>query len=107
MRQLAVLALMMCTSGAASAEQSHWQAEKCRLYEQAWTRALTSLGSDNMNYNFMAANENFIASGCTETVRACPQSVQEQQIADLLTIVMMNEGAASTFLPFSCTSATD
>ena len=55
-----------------------------------------------MNYNFMAGNENFIAGGCTEQVDVCPRSAQELEIANALTIAVMNAGAASTFLPFRC-----
>lgn len=81
---------------------SAWQIEKCNLYEQAWEQALDGFGSDNLNYNFVAQNENFLASGCTSVPSVCPQSTQEIQIADFLTIAMMNAGAASTFLPFRC-----
>lgn len=84
--------------------QTDWQAQKCALYEDAWGRALQSFGDDNLNYNFVATNENFIASGCTDTIKACPRSAQELEIANVLTLVMMNEGAASTFLPFGCPS---
>ncbi len=101
MRAILILALLMAVPAAAQ-ESSAWQEQKCALYADAWGRALDSVGSDDINYNFLATNENFIASGCTETVAACPTSNQEREIADLLTMVMMNEGAASTFLPFRC-----
>lgn len=81
---------------------SDWQAEKCRIYEANWTSALEFFGSDDINYNFMASNENFIAGGCTEQVNACPRSNQELEIANALTLAMMNAGTASTFLPFRC-----
>lgn len=84
--------------------QSEWQTQKCAIYERAWTRALENFGDDNINYNFIATNENFIASGCTDTIRACPRSERELEIANVLSIVMMNEGVASTFLPFGCPS---
>ena len=98
----AFAAVLAFNSAGPVAAQNDWQTQKCGLYERAWTRALESLGSDDINYNFLATNENFIASGCTENIKACPTSIQEIQIADLLTMVMMNEGTASTFLPFGC-----
>jgi hypothetical protein len=83
-------------------ELSAWQAEKCQIYQQGWEEALETFGSDNLNYNFFAQNENFIASGCVAVPDVCPQSSQEFEIANALTIRMMNAGAASTFLPFRC-----
>jgi hypothetical protein len=106
LRPVAVLmpmGLLALLPSPANAEQpTAWQQQKCALYEDAWGRALASIGSDNVNYNFVANNENFIASECTERVNVCPRSNQELEIANLLTMVMMNEGAASTFLPFTC-----
>lgn len=102
MRCLALAVALLLVSPAKAEEPSAWQQQKCALYTDAWTRALGSIGSDDINYNFLATNENFIASGCTEQIAICPQSNQERDIADLITLVMMNEGAASTFLPFRC-----
>jgi hypothetical protein len=98
----ALLLPLLFLSTAAHAEPTPWQAEKCRLYESYWTEALDRFGSDNLNYAFIAANENFIASGCTEPASACPVSTQEQDIANALSILMINAGAASTFLPYRC-----
>jgi hypothetical protein len=83
-------------------ENSAWRAEKCRIYESSWSQALEFFSSDNINYNFLAGNENFIAGGCLEPGNVCPRSDQELDIANALTIAMMNAGAASTFLPFKC-----
>lgn len=107
MRLLALAALLFVAAPAHAQDTSTWQQQKCALYAEGWNRALDSIGSSDINYNFLATNENFIASGCTETMGACPQSDQERAIAELLTVVMMNEGAASTFLPFRCPSADD
>lgn len=104
MRGLALTAALLLIPPADAEESSAWQLQKCALYTDAWARALESIGSDNINYNFLATNENFIASGCTEQISLCPRSRQERDIADLMTLVMMNEGAASTFLPFRCPS---
>ena len=102
MRGLALTAALLLASPASAEELSAWQQQKCALYTDAWARALDGIGSEDINYNFLATNENFIASGCTEQIAICPRSNQERDIADLITLAMMNEGAASTFLPFRC-----
>ncbi len=104
MRCLSVLFLVLVSVLPVQAEESEsaWQAKKCMTFEQNWTKALKFFGSDDLNYNFIAQNENFIASGCTESPPICPQSNQELDIANALTIAMMNAGAASTFLPYRC-----
>ncbi len=96
--------LVAVTPGSAQSdpELTQWQITKCRIYEQAWGRALDFFGSDNVNYNFIAQSENFIASGCTAGPAVCAQSSQELEIANALTLEMMNAGTASTFLPFKC-----
>ena len=81
---------------------SDWQVEKCRIYADSWNQALDFFGTDNLNYNFIAQNENFIASGCSAPPAVCAQSSQELKIANALTLAMMNAGTASTFLPFRC-----
>jgi hypothetical protein len=107
-KQMIRLSALMVSAIATLAQpafaQDAWQDRKCALYEAAWERALESLGDADMNYNFVATNENFIASGCAENIKACPRSDQELEVANLLTLVMMNEGVASTFLPFGCPS---
>lgn len=85
---------------------SDWRGEKCQIYTESWHKALDFFGTDNLNYNFIAQNENFIASGCTALASVCAQSSQEYEIANALTLAMMNAGAASTFLPFRCAAAT-
>lgn len=104
MRILTFAALLLLPVPSQASEGTDWQQEKCALYESAWARVLDGMGDSDINYNFLATNENFIASGCTQTIAVCPRSDGEREIADLLTIVMMNEGAASTFLPFRCSA---
>jgi hypothetical protein len=99
--------LSVLPSSAVYAQQdvsADWQAEKCIIYEASWAEALSFFGSENVNYNFIAQNENFIAAGCKDSIAVCPQSSQELDIANALTINMMNHGTASTFLPFNCRS---
>lgn len=101
-----IVAIMSFSSGAVVAEETNdrsaWQVAKCEMYRENWDKALDFFGTDNVNYNFIAQNENFIASGCTEAAAVCAQSSQELEIANALTVAMMNGGAASTFLPFRC-----
>ena len=89
----------------ANGQELDWVAQKCAIYETAWNRALDDFGSDQLNYAFIAGNENFIAGGCSERVRLCPRSDQELDIANLLSLVMINAGTASTFLPFHCATS--
>lgn len=97
-----MLTLLFSPAAAAQDAARTWTEEKCAVYAAAWTQALDGFGSDEMNYAFMAGNENFIASDCTDRGEICPQSSQELEIANALTLALMNAGTASTFLPFKC-----
>ena len=57
-----------------------------------------------MRQGFLEQNEQFIAGGCQDRGNVCSQSEKEIEFANLLTIMTMNEGMASTFVPFSCRS---
>lgn len=99
--------LCLCLAAASSplvAQESsdNWVEQKCHAYEAAWAQALDAYGSEQMNYAFIAGNENFIANGCTIPADVCPRSAQEIEVANALTLALMNAGAASTFLPFKC-----
>lgn len=83
---------------------SAWQGEKCHVYRQSWEKALNFFGTDNVSQAFISQNETFMASGCTAPPAVCAQSRQELDIANALTIQMMNAGTASSFLPFRCQS---
>ena len=99
------LALSLAQPASAQPEMPDWVEQKCQAYAAAWTQALELFGSGEMNYAFIAGNENFIASGCAEAGDICPRSGQELDIANALTLAMMNAGTASTFLPFRCPPA--
>lgn len=97
-----VLTLLLPTLVQAEEQAVSWAEQKCSVYEGAWERVVGAAEASQINYAFIAANENFIASGCTEAGMACPRSAVELEIANALTLAMMNAGAASTFLPFRC-----
>jgi len=99
---LVCLVLLLVQPVAAQGATPSWSAQKCALYEAAWHQALETFGSDQMNYAFMAGNENFIASGCDERGEICPQSRQEFEVSDAIALALINGGTASTFLPFNC-----
>lgn len=60
------------------------------------------LGQDGISEGFLDGNAAFIAQGCTKRGRICPQTAQERSLADMLTVMTMNEGMASTFVPIAC-----
>ena len=78
--------------------------QKCGIYKLAWEHAVAVNDPTQVNYAFIAANENFIAGGCKGDgdLEVCPRSTVELDIANALTLAMMNAGTASTFLPFRC-----
>ncbi|SEQ25717.1 hypothetical protein SAMN05428969_2434 [Devosia sp. YR412] len=97
-----ILLLALIPPATGQEAPTDWPEQKCAAYAAAWSQALDAYGSDQMNYAFMAGNENFIASGCADRAEICPRSAQELDIANALTLALMNAGTASTFLPFKC-----
>ena len=83
-----------------------WTLEKCALYQHAVNDAINLLGQDGLRVGFLEENANFIAAGCHRTDAICAVTDQEIALANLLTVMTMNEGMASTFVPFSCKPAT-
>ncbi len=79
-----------------------WSEQKCSLYELAVGDALGFLGLEGLRPDFLRKNEDFIVAGCLGRGTVCPQTDQEIKFADFLTIMTMNEGMASTFVPFRC-----
>ncbi|MBN2761281.1 MAG: hypothetical protein JXQ79_12340 [Rhodobacteraceae bacterium] len=98
----AATALSMALCSAAPATAESWTERKCALYAAAMEDALGLLGRDGISDAFLSENAAFIAQGCTERGRFCPQTAQERALADMLTLMTMNEGMASTFVPFAC-----
>ena len=90
------------TDAPLSLEGLTWTQQKCRLYESAFRDAVEIQGADGLRPAFLQENADFIAAGCTTERPICPETAQEGALADLLTVLTMNEGMASTFVPFAC-----
>lgn len=94
-------------SPASEAEQppqlsDSWTEEKCVLYKHIFSDALTLQGHEGLSNDFLSTNQRFIDKGCKGERTLCPHSEAELAFADLLTVMTMNEGMASTFVPFGC-----
>ena len=98
----ALLACLLAPFLLVPARADDWAERKCALYAQAVQDALAARGPAGLRESFLAANTRFIASGCTANMRICAATPQEYALADMLTMMTMNEGMASTFAPFGC-----
>jgi hypothetical protein len=96
---IAFAAIVLWPAGAFAQAQTGWPAETCAVYADSWNSALDTFGIDNLNFDFIAEHENFIAGGCATAPSVCPQSSQEIAIADALSVAMAGIGAT---LPASC-----
>ncbi len=83
-------------------DPQNWSEVKCSRYKKAWSEALTRRGSEGLGQDFIARHEAFLASGCTARADVCPRSPAELELANIMVLLAMNAGTASTFLPFSC-----
>jgi hypothetical protein len=107
---LALVAAMTATSalaieqepGTTAEARSDWQRKKCDVYAKALTDILDHVGREGVSDRFLAENQAFIASGCLADVDACPETEDDIEVANGLTIATMNAGAASSFSPFRC-----
>jgi len=79
-----------------------WTEEKCARYTKGWSDLIARRGTADLGEAFLARHEAFLASGCLARGDVCPRSPAEFDVANILTILAMNAGTASTFLPFSC-----
>ncbi len=89
----------------ATAQESRaqtWSEVKCERYAKAWTELLARRGRAGLAPEFVERHEAFIASGCTAKADVCPRSAAELDVANVMVILAMNAGTASTFLPFAC-----
>lgn len=83
-------------------QHDDWTRQKCELYALIFKDALGLQGHDGLSPDFLSTNQRFIDAGCTGERSLCPTSEAELAFADLLTLMTMNEGMASTFVPFGC-----
>lgn len=100
-------AALFYLAGIAQAEPtplSEWSAQKCVLYSEAWDWVLKTQDLSGISSGFLTDHQRFITAGCDHSIEICPMSEAEYALADLLTILSMNEGMASTFVPFACPS---
>ena len=103
--RIASLWMLLAALAPAAAQVSRaesWPAVKCERYGKAWTEALTRRGRAGLSPEFIARHETFLASGCTIQGDVCPRSKEELDFANVLVVMAMNAGTASTFLPFAC-----
>ena len=79
-----------------------WVEVKCDNYRSAWNFTLARRSRKGLGEEFLARHAAFIASGCTAPADVCPRSPEELDLANVMVILAMNAGTASTFLPFAC-----
>ncbi|WP_050605651.1 hypothetical protein [Ruegeria sp. 6PALISEP08] len=99
------MSLLGPLSGAALADDMNaltWTEQKCVLYQRAWDWAYASVDPNGIGEEFIADNTAFVSSGCTGNIAVCPRSAAEREMANMLTVMTMSEGMASTFVPFAC-----
>lgn len=100
--KLCLVLLALCALPAPAMSQDDWSRRKCDLYQLAFDDALAARGTTGLRPDFLTANDAFIASGCLTQGSVCARTDEEIALADLLTVMTMNEGMASTFVPFAC-----
>lgn len=101
------VALSSLTCGAAAQYDGpgSWPEAKCVRYKTAYAQAIARQGLGGIGKAFLEAHDAFLASGCLEGRDVCPRSKQELDLANTLVILGMNQGMASTFMPFACRRA--
>ena len=100
LRRLALSILLALPGPAAMAES--WPERKCAIFAEAWTSAAPTAGDKAPSIAFRSGVERFIASGCVAPRDTCPSSPADIALADALAMIVVLEGMATTFLPFSC-----
>ena len=83
-------------------QERSWSDEKCARYTKGWSELMARRGTTGLGETFLARHDAFLASGCLAKADVCPRSPEEFELANNLTILAMNAGTASTFLPFAC-----
>jgi len=90
---------------AAHAISPEWTAEKCDCYTRAWHMATEGLATGTLSDRFIADHDAFFDSGCTIRGAVCPMTKPEYDLANMLSLMAVAEGATGSFLPFHCAAA--
>lgn len=98
----ALITTSMLPARAQPAPPENWPAIKCERYTKAYGEALSKLGRKGLSPDFLNAHEAFLASGCSIKGEVCPRSAEELNLANVMVVMGMNQGMASTFMPFAC-----
>ncbi|MFN3208292.1 MAG: hypothetical protein ACE369_04700 [Roseovarius sp.] len=95
---------LICADPALATERraDSWTLQKCVLYESSVRDAISLQGPEGLRVEFLTENQKFIDAGCAGRAEICPMTQEEWSLADLLLKMTMNEGMASTFVPFGC-----
>ena len=99
---IALLAASALPGRAQPAPPENWPAIKCERYTKAYAEALAKFGRKGLSPDFLDAHEAFLVSGCSIKGEVCPRSAEELNLANVMVIMGMNQGMASTFMPFAC-----
>jgi hypothetical protein len=100
-----LLASLVAIGSPAVAQESRsqsWPEVKCARYKKSWSDALARVGARGLGQEFLVSHEAFLASGCTARADVCPRSEEELHLANIMVVLAMNAGTASTFPPFFC-----
>jgi hypothetical protein len=82
----------------------NWHDEKCARYGKAWSDAVGRVGAGGLSPAFLQAHAAFLASNCTRRADVCPRTPADFALANMMVVLSMNAGTASTFPPFACRS---
>lgn len=94
--------LVLAGPALAQPAQPSYSDIKCARYSEAWSAIVARRGTSGLGQPFLARHAAFLASGCTAPPDVCPRSAAELEVANMLVMMAMNAGMASTFPPFSC-----
>jgi hypothetical protein len=97
-----LISTSLAWAGDVNLKGSTWTEQKCVLYQRAWDSAYAAIGPDGISAEFISKNTAFVSTGCQEPIGVCPRSDEEINMANMLTVMTMSEGMASTFVPFNC-----